>query len=368
MVVWSCGVVPGHQHASQQEAWDCIHEHALQGRATQHHPEPYQPPPAPPPVTAEAVADMLTDLGAQVEVDSAALDALEAAAQADEPAPVIDDPHVARALEYARKVVALEIPACTWVRLACQRQLDDLERWGGGGGPYVWSPAHAGRVCRFIELLRHVKGPLAGQRIRLEPWQLFILTTCFGWRAVATGGRRFRRVYIEVPRGNAKSTMTSGVGLYALAADDEGGAEVYSAATTREQARIVFGDARAMLIRAPTFAAKLGLVVGNHVISQPGTNSKFEPLSREAKSLDGKNLHVALIDELHAHPTREVYDVLETAMAKRLASMLWVITTAGTDTAGICYEVRGYVRRVLEKTVEDDSQFGIIYTIDDEDR
>jgi len=285
--------------------------------------------------------------------------------------------HVDRAIDYARAVVGGEIPACKFVRLACQRQLDDLERFAGHP-VYEWSPQHANHVCAFIERLPHVKGPKAnaGELIHLEPWQCFVLTTVFGWRRKDTGGRRFRRAYIEVPRGNAKSTLSSGVALYALCLDGEQGAEVYSAATTRDQARITYGDAFDMLRKRPDFATRMKLhLPKTKMTSSPilhkETYGKFLPLSRESSNLDGLNPHFVVIDELHAHKTRDVYDVIETATAKRTASLLWCITTAGTDTAGICYEVRGFALKVLQGTVESDAareaMFGIVYTIDDND-
>lgn len=153
--------------------------------------------------------------------------------------------YCAIAADYATRVLDGSQLACKWVKLACQRQRDDLERWKEAG-PFVWDPEAASRVCRFIELLTHTKGELAGQRIKLEPWQVFILTTAFGWGRREDGGRRFRRVYIEVARGNGKSCLSSGVALYCLVADNEPGAEVYSFATTRDQAKIVFGDAKRM--------------------------------------------------------------------------------------------------------------------------
>jgi len=285
------------------------------------------------------------------------------------------DEHVLKALRYIEDVLDGTIPACQLVKNACRRQLRDLDKYKGDDSPFIFDEKKAaGRVCRFIELLPHVKGPKAKldangkpECIVLEGWQCFILTTVFGWRRRDTGGRRFRRVYIEVPRGNAKSTISSAVGVYGLTSDGEMGAEIYSAATTRDQAKIVFGDARTMLLRKDDFRVKLGVAVNTHALIQIDTNSQFIPLSREAKSLDGKNVHIAIIDELHAHPTREVYDVIETATGKRYASLLWAITTAGSDSSGICYEVRTYCVKVLEGTIEDDSQFAVIYTIDDGD-
>lgn len=282
----------------------------------------------------------------------------------------LTDAYVLKALRYAQDVKSGAIDACKFVRQACERQLRDLKTWGlspDGRGPYFFDEAEAGDWCLFIEQMPHIKGPLAGQNIRLEPWQCFALTTAFGWLKTSSRTRRFRRTYIEVPRGNAKSTLTSTVCLKAMAADGEGGAEVYSAATNRDQARIVFADAQGMARRRPEFCGDLGIEVLAHAIVQNSTASKFTALASESNSLDGLNIHLAAVDELHAHKTREVYDVLETGTGKRLQSMLWSITTAGSDRAGICYEVRGYATKVLSRIVSDDSFFAIIYTIDDDD-
>lgn len=258
------------------------------------------------------------------------------------------------------------IPACKFVRQAVDRQRKDRIRWASKG-PYYFDEEEAGEWCEFIEQLPHIKGPLAGQNIKLEPWQCFILTTCFGWRKRDTHTRRFRRAYTEVPRGNAKSTLSSGVCLKAAFGEGEGGAEVYSAATTRDQARIVFNDAQAMARRRPALCQALGVQVLAHAIVQGSTASKITALASDSNSLDGLNIHLAAVDELHAHKTREVYDVLETGTGKRPQSMLWSITTAGSDRAGICYEQRGYTIKVLSGVIADESHFGIIYTIDDLD-
>ena len=273
-------------------------------------------------------------------------------------------------------MVSGAIPACRWVQLACQRQLNDLARFKGKDSPYRFNPKLSDRngrgfhpadnLCAFIERLPHVKGPLAGEPISLEPWQVFILTTVFGW-VTPDGKRRFRRSYIEVPRGNAKSTLSSAVALYMLAADHEGGAEVYSLATTRDQARIVFGDAQTMARRSPGFRTRFSVNVGAHNMHVLASGSKFEALSAEGSTLDGLNIHFGCVDELHAHKTRTVYDVVETGTGKRDNSLLWVITTAGSNRAGICYEVRTFVSKLLDGVFEDDTQFGIIYGLDDGD-
>ncbi len=280
------------------------------------------------------------------------------------------------ARHYAEAVVAGEVSACKWVHLACQRQLNDLATFRGKASPFQFNPKlldqngrafhPADNLCAFIERLPHVKGPLAGKTISLEPWQVFILSTVFGW-IKPTGRRRFRRSYIEVPRGNAKSTLSSAVAMYMLTADREGGAEVYSLATTRDQARIVFGDAQTMARKSPGFRSRFGVEVGAHNMHVLASGSKFEALSAEGSTLDGLNIHFGCVDELHAHKTRTVYDVVETGTGKRDNSLLWVITTAGSNRSGICYEIRTFVNRLLEGLFEDDSQFGIIYGLDDSD-
>ena len=270
------------------------------------------------------------------------------------------------ARDYRASVASGKVKACKWVKLACKRQDDDLKRFEKHGS-YVWNEAEAVRVCQFIELLTHTKGELAGQRIHLEPWQVFILSTVFGWRRRSDGGRRFRRVYIEVPRGNGKSCLSSGVALYCLVADREPGAEVYSFATTRDQAKIVFGDAKVMAEHNEPLRKKFGLDVLANALYVPSTNSTFQAKSAEGSTLDGLNTHLAIVDELHAHKTRAVYDVVETSLGKRRSSLLWCITTAGFDTSGICYEVRTMSTKVLEKTTEDETQFSIIYTVDEGD-
>jgi len=274
--------------------------------------------------------------------------------------------YCAIAQSYAKDVVAGRVPAGRFVKAACKRQIEDLKRWKAKGSPYVFDKARASKVCRFIELLPHIKGPKAGELIILEPWQIFTLTTSFGW-VKPDGTRRFRRVYIEVPRGNGKSALSSGVGLYMLCADGEGGAEVYSFATTRDQAKIVFGDAQNMARRTPGLKAHFGVDVNAHNINVLRTASKFEALSAEGSTLDGLNTHFACVDELHAHKTRAVYDVVETSIGKRAQSMLWVITTAGSNRAGICYEVRSFVTKVLAGVAKDESQFGIVYGLDEGD-
>jgi len=283
-------------------------------------------------------------------------------------------------IQYAERVLSGEIVAGELVRLSCQRFLDDLEH-GQDRGVY-FSEDRAQHILDFYNFVPHVKGALAGKPIELMPWHIFILINLFGFviplidemtgdQVLDEDGdtvmvRRFRTAYNEVARKNAKSTVSSGIGLYMTGADGEGGAEVYSAATTRDQARIVFDDAKNMIKKSPRALGRLfGHVKLN--IHQERTASKFEPLSSDANNLDGLNIHCGIVDELHAHRTRDVWDVLETATGARLQSLIFAITTAGTNKDGICYEQRDYATKVLRGVVDDDTYFAVIYTLDEGD-
>lgn len=189
----------------------------------------------------------------------------------------------------------------------------------------------------------------------------------FGW-VDFDGKRRYRYAYVEVPRKNAKSTLAAGIGLYLCFADGEMGAEVYSAATTRDQARIVFEVAQGMVRKRPDMQKAMGIEVSAHAVSSVGTDSAFKPLSRDyGGNLDGKHVHGAVIDELHAHKSNDTYEVMATGMGSREQPLLFAITTAGFILDGVCYEQRTLVSKVLSGLESHDRYFGIIYTIDDAD-
>ena len=262
--------------------------------------------------------------------------------------------------QYADDVLAGKVVACKWTKLACQRFIDDLS-----SEDYIFDRSAAERPLNFFpDFVRHVKGKLAGQPYILSDWESFIIINIFGFKN-HDGNRRFRTAYIEVARKNSKSTFCSGIGLYMTAFDSEGGAEVYSAATTRDQARIVFGDARTMINKS----APLKKVFGVHKLNihHIKSASKFEPLSSDADTLDGLNVSCGILDEVHAHKTREVWDVIETATGAREQPLLLAITTAGSNKLGIGYEQREYVTKILGGIAIDDTYFGIIFTLDEGD-
>lgn len=275
--------------------------------------------------------------------------------------------YVQAADDYARDVMAGRILACRYVRLACERHLDGRDREMNSDYPYRLDVAAATKVCRFVELMPHVKGLWARNRelIRLEPWQCFILVNVFGWLRKRDGLRRYRRVYIEVPRKNAKSTLTAAVANYMLTEDGEHGAEVYSGATTEKQAWEVFGPARLMALGSPKFREYYGVEVGARNMHVARTASKFEPII--GKPGDGASPSFSITDEYHEHATSEQYDTMVTGMGAREQPIAWVITTAGSDTAGPCYALRTQAVETLEGHVDRDELFAMIYTIDETD-
>lgn len=279
------------------------------------------------------------------------------------------DSSAAPAEQYLDDVLAGRQVAGRFVRLLAERHRADLEH-GHERGLY-FDPVAAQHVINFFQFLRHSKGEWAGQVMRLEPWQQALLWVLFGWMRTDTGKRRFRQAYIEVARKNGKSTWASGIGLYLLVADGEPGAEVYSAATKRDQAAITHREASRMVRKSPVLKKRVKIFKDNLHIEN--TASKFEPLGRDADSLDGLNVHGALVDELHAHRTSEMWDVLDTATGSRRQSLILGITTAGFNQGGFCYDLRKYALRVAEgwgavDGVKDDAFFSAVYTLDEGDR
>lgn len=272
---------------------------------------------------------------------------------------------VRMAADYARGVVRGRIPASKAVRRACEKHLGGLRAQRRRDYGYRLDAAKATKVCRFVELLPHVKGRWAReqQRIALEPWQAFILVNVFGWVRKADGLRRYRRVYVEVPRKNAKSTLTAAVADYMLVEDGEHGAEVYSGATTEKQAWEVFGPARLMVKQTPALQEHYGVMVGAKNLHVLSTASKFEPII--GKPGDGASPSFAVTDEYHEHATSEQFDTMLTGMGAREQPIAWAITTAGSDTAGPCYALRQEALDVLEGKVQFDDLFGYVATIDE---
>jgi phage terminase large subunit-like protein len=282
--------------------------------------------------------------------------------------------YAAQATKYVDDVLSGRRLACKWERLACERHVRDMARQGTDDFPYIFNPEltdangktyrPADRVCGFGELMPHIKGDWAarGELIRLGGWQVFIIASIFGWVHKDTHKRRFRKADLFVPRKNAKSTKAAVVGNYMLAADGEHGAEVYSGATSRDQALEVFRPARLMAQAKPEFRAHYGVLVNISNLAVLDTNSKFEPVI--GKPGDGASPSCALVDEYHEHSTSELYDTMWTGMGARSQPLLLMITTAGSNIGGPCYTHQVELQKILEGLLVDETRFGIIYGID----
>jgi phage terminase large subunit-like protein len=261
---------------------------------------------------------------------------------------------------YVSGVLAGEIPANKLIQLACQRHLDDLKH-GGDRGLYFDVNA-ATRSNLFFKVLQHSKGEWAGQPFDIELWQAFIDAMLFGWKR-ADGTRRFREAYIAVPRKNGKTTLLSGEGLKLLAADGEAGAEVYTFASTKDQAKLIFDEAVQMRNASPRLTKRVGLVKNNlHILL---TNSRFMPLSADDETHHGLNASAGLADEIHVHPSRDLWDVIATSQAARRQPLMIGITTHGWDRKSFCYAQYEYARKVLEGILQDDRFFAFVAMLDD---
>ena len=261
--------------------------------------------------------------------------------------------------KYADDIANGRITACKAVKLAVKRHLGDLRKQEDSF-PYIFKDDYAQRAIDFFCEQVHTKGALARQKLHPEPWQQFIIAMIYGWRRKDNGKRRFRRVYLQVARKNGKTFFASGVGLYDLVS--EPGAEVYSGATKRDQAKIAFTNAR----NTVRYSSVLSQIIKVHAQSLTCGDGKFEALSSDSKVQDGLNPSCAIIDEYHAHKTDELLNVIESGMGARQQPLTFIITTAGHELSNPCHEEYERVCKMLEgaKGYENDSYFAIVYELD----
>ncbi len=232
---------------------------------------------------------------------------------------------------------------------------------------YYFDLEAAERPCHFFEnFLVHSKGEFANKNFELLSWQRNdLLMPLFGWMR-PNGTRRYREAYVEVPKKNGKSTICSGLSLYGLLADFENGSEVYTAAVDRSQALIVFNEA-ANMVRASDELSELLEIRTSTKTIKFGEASLIKALSADADTKEGLNIHMLITDELHAWKNRKLFDALEYAGAARSQPLRITITTAGSDTASICYEKHMYARSIIKGEQLDPSFFGLIYCADAKD-
>jgi phage terminase large subunit-like protein len=259
---------------------------------------------------------------------------------------------------YAQAVVTRKIVAGGLVRQACQRHLDDLAHGAERG--LIW---HREEAQRVIDLIGEMRLP-TGEPFILQPCQAFIVGSLFGW-FVKGDGRRFRTAYVEMGKGNGKTPLAAAIGIVGLVADGKPAAEIYTAGVTRDQAQYLWADGRRMVEASDTLK---GLIeVGAHNLIAKGTDSYMRPVSSEARSLDQKRVHMALVDEIHEHETALVVEKMRAGTKGDPDALIFEITNSGYDRHSICWQHHQYSRQVLSGTVPNDSWFAFIAAIDEGD-
>lgn len=230
---------------------------------------------------------------------------------------------------------------------------------------YVFDEAKAQRIYNWFTHCVHVEGPLAGKPVELAPFQKFDFGIMFGWVEKESGLRRFQKAYIQEGRKNGKTTSMAGLANYFMVGDREESPAVYTAAVDRNQARLMYKAAMAMARKSPEIRARLK--IRDYEISHKTRGGQMVPLSKDTKNKDGLNPSAALVDEYHAHPTSEIYDLLWSAWGQRAQAMMAIITTAGMDVESPCYKEYTYAKQILARDVENERYFVMIRELDEKD-
>lgn len=272
------------------------------------------------------------------------------------------------ATRYALDVLNGKIIAGPHVRNSCQRHINDLKTAKVRG--LVWDlPAVERALGFFPDVLRLNGGQFEGKPFHLQPAQAFIVGSLFGWKWAASGLRRFRRAYIEMGKGNGKSPLAGGIGLYGLVADQEPRAEIYAAATKKDQAMILFRDAVAMVKQSPALRERLEFSGGagkEWNIAHLASGSWFRALSSD-DGQSGPRPHYALCDEVHEHKNGQTIEMLERGFKFREQPLLLMITNSGTDRKSVCWEEHVHAVKVAAGDVEDDAAFSFVCALDEGD-
>ena len=277
------------------------------------------------------------------------------------------DSLIDKATQYAIDVTSGKTLAGPDIRNACQRHLDDLKRTKEKG--LIWDTESADRAVAFFEeVLKLNGGEHEGKPFILLPWQCFIVGSIFGWKTL-DGYRRFRMVYIESGKGSGKSPLAAGIGLYCLMADKEPRAEVYAAATKKDQAMILFRDAVAMVDQSPGLSNRIkksgtGQNVWNLAYLRKG--AFFRPISSD-DGQSGPRPHCVLIDEIHEHKSNNVVEMMRAGTKGRTQAIIFMITNSGHNKTSVCYEYHEYGRKVAEQSLIDDTFFSFICSLDEGD-
>ncbi|MDH0154347.1 terminase large subunit [Stutzerimonas stutzeri] len=274
---------------------------------------------------------------------------------------------VDRVTAFAQAVLAGELVAGPDVRNACKRHLRDRDSAELRG--LVWDQAAADKALGFFEEVLCLNGgEYEGEPFVLAPWQAFVVGSLFGWYTV-DGYRRFRMAYIETGKGSGKSPLVGGIGLYGLVADDEQRAEIYAAATKRDQAMILFRDAVSMVNMSPALVRRLvqsGRDEKVWNLFYPSTNSFFRPISSD-DGQSGPRPHIGLLDELHEHKSATAVNMMRAGTKNRRRAMIVMITNSGSDKNSVCGQYHELGKRICAGIEDNDSLFAFICSLDDGD-
>lgn len=277
--------------------------------------------------------------------------------------PVISD----AATQYALEVVAGDRIAGPHVRGQCARHLRDIEIGHKRG--LVWKVEAAEKAQGFFEdVLKLNGGDFEGKPFALLPWQRFVIGSLFGWMG-PDGHRRFRNAYIETAKGSGKSPLAAGVGMLGLVADNEPRAEIYSAATKKDQAMILFRDAVAMVDQSPELSKRLqksGTGERCWNLAYMAQGAFFRPISSD-DGQSGPRPHIGLIDELHEHKTNTVVEMLRAGTKSRRQALIFMITNSGSNKLGPCWSYHEYAAKVAAGDMQDDGFFPFVCALDEED-
>ena len=262
--------------------------------------------------------------------------------------------------QYISDVSTHKIPACKKIKQAVKRHIQDEKQSAEGTFPYYFDHKKAQSAIMFFGELVHTKGKLAGTKLKTEPWQQFIIASIYGWRRKDNDLRRFRKAYIQIARKNAKTFLAAGFALYDLLT--EPGAEVVSAATKKDQAKICFDASKKTVQYSPLLKRYIKPLA--HSMSCGDGSMKY--LGSDSDTLDGLNVSCAIIDEYHAHKTRDLYDVIESGTRARQQPLIFIITTAGHNRNAPCYAEYERAEKLLSgaKTYENDELFCFITELD----
>lgn len=276
--------------------------------------------------------------------------------------------YVAIALGYAQGAIADRDGKRfgKWMRLAARRFVADLDRAKKTGAPFKFDEWHANDACSFIENLPHVEGTWATDNIVMHPSHVFATVNLFGFRK-PDGTRRFTTALYAVARKNAKSTWAAAVLLYCETCEGERGPQVITAATTGQQARVVFNIAKRMAERSSDFREAFNAEPFANAIACYSNGGTFKPINAKASTQDGLNPSAVCLDELHAHKTHDLLNVLKSAAGARRNPLFLYTTTEGYESPGPWAEERKFAKQVLEGVVEADHYFAMLYALDDED-